>query len=277
MDADPEREMGRQVKNKKAEGRERALDRVRKLLELSKSNNEHEAAQAAARAADLMLQHKIEEAELDTETEPEEAEEAVIGRDGRRVTWKLVLVGGIAKSMGGSAYYSTFGRLMAEATYRVVAPSGAMPTIRYLYQYLVTEVNRLAEARWEEHRRVVVEDYGLSRGSLQSARAWKSSFRVGCARAIRDRLQEQREKSLGKARKAQQSAALAVIDRERALVDAYLEANVGPLGAGRPSSAGSSAPSGYSAGVQAGKEVSLSTERSRGLGQGQARLKGGSR
>ena len=41
------------------------VDRIRKLLELSRSNNEHEAAQAASRAASLMAEHAITTAMLE--------------------------------------------------------------------------------------------------------------------------------------------------------------------------------------------------------------------
>ena len=40
------------------------VEKIRKLLELSKSDNEHEAASAAAMAQELMVKHAIEEEEI---------------------------------------------------------------------------------------------------------------------------------------------------------------------------------------------------------------------
>lgn len=66
------------------------LDKVRKLLELAKSANEHEAATAAARAAELMLKHQIEEADLEAvkpagEHRIDPAGHEVIDRGGRQL------------------------------------------------------------------------------------------------------------------------------------------------------------------------------------------------
>ena len=45
--------------------KDKMVDRVRKLLSLANSANEHEAAAAAAQAADLMVQFEIEAAMLE--------------------------------------------------------------------------------------------------------------------------------------------------------------------------------------------------------------------
>ncbi|KKN57368.1 hypothetical protein LCGC14_0562740, partial [marine sediment metagenome] len=42
-------------------GREKLIDKVKKLLALSTSANEHEAANAAATAQRIMFEHKIAE------------------------------------------------------------------------------------------------------------------------------------------------------------------------------------------------------------------------
>lgn len=89
--------------------RESVLERVKKLLELAKSDNEHEAAAAAARAAELCLKHEIEEADLEAakpagEQQVHPAADETIDRDKRAVTWKIYLKMGLCSAFGGDSY-----------------------------------------------------------------------------------------------------------------------------------------------------------------------------
>lgn len=66
---------------------DKIIDRVRKLLELSHSTNEHEAAQAAARAAKLMSEHDVTQAMLNvTAEEDRQPEGRRQGARSRQVT-----------------------------------------------------------------------------------------------------------------------------------------------------------------------------------------------
>ena len=77
------------------------VEKVRKLLALSESPNEHEAALAAEKAQDLMLRHGIDMAQIATSQGA-----ATIGIDDARVQgkidlWRRHLADSIAQSMGG--------------------------------------------------------------------------------------------------------------------------------------------------------------------------------
>lgn len=63
---------------------DKIIDRIRKLLELSHSDNEHEAAQAAARAAQMMSENAVTEAMLQVvaDDDVQYVPERIINSDG---------------------------------------------------------------------------------------------------------------------------------------------------------------------------------------------------
>ncbi len=239
------------------------IDRIRKLLELSKSSNEHEAAQAAARAADLMLQHQIDQAELEPDVAKAEpiTEEVVDDKNKWRVQWRLNLVSGLAKSLGGHCYFQG-GR------YSVIGSKSVIATVRYMYSYLVPEVERLADLAYKQE----AEECRRSDVDPPSARAWKGSFRVGCSLVIRQRLVEQREKTFKKARAEGKTQALAIVDKEKTAVQEYIAQTHGRFRT-VGSNAGRRSTSGYEAGAAAGRDVNLGGGKA--IGAGNRRLPGG--
>ena len=238
------------------------VDRVRKLLALANSANEHEAAAAAAQAADLMVKFEIEAAMLDTGCEPvvEGPENEILDRGSRnRVPWKITIAGGIANSVGGQVY--THG-----GTVHVIAQPGKMATISYLYAYLVSEVDRLANVAYGRE----VDECEASYVSRPSARSWKNAFRLGAAGVIRSRLSKQRAETKQAAKNkalaagngsrsstalATTTAALETMAKGETAVREFIRKNVGPLG--RASGATHSSSSGYGAGRQAGQSMGL--------------------
>jgi hypothetical protein len=242
--------------------KDKMIDRVRKLLALANSANEHEAAAAAAQAADLMVKFEIEASTLDSDCEPvaELPENEILDKGSRnRVPWKVTIAGGIANSVGGQVY--THG-----GTVHVIAQPGKMATIAYLYAYLVGEVDRLANAAYGAE----CEECDSSFVGRPSARRWKNAFRLGAAGVIRSRLSKQRAETKREAQRkaiaegsgqavntalvATNSALAVMADGEKA-VSAFIRKNVGPL---RSAAAGShSSSSGYGAGRQAGNSMGL--------------------
>lgn len=82
------------------------IDRIRKLLALTQSTNEHEAAAAGAKAAQLMREHEIGEAMLRISDETATAEPIIEGGIdgtevlGKQVAWKLFIAMGAAVAFG---------------------------------------------------------------------------------------------------------------------------------------------------------------------------------
>lgn len=228
---------------------DKIIDRIRKLLALSKSTNEHEAAMAAGQAADLMLKHEIEEAALsDAGDEPEHVTDETLDTGKQTVSWKSAVANGLCQSFGCRSYHHK--RSGVSHTLIVGQPS-KLATVRYMYAYLVAEIGRLAdEAYGAEHR-----ECAKSRVPAPSARAWKNAFRLGAAHVIYTRLVAQRKETHAAARLAGQGTALAVVKQGEVAVERYLKRKAPKLRA-------APAPryvsrDGFAAGKDAGADVSL--------------------
>ena len=158
------------------------VDRVRKLLELSRVNSSaEESASAAAMATDLMFRHSIRACDLDVEKEEEKVEDTIDAtihaKTGNRSAWKSALANTLAKAFGCRCYTSTTGGFKVQ----VFGLESATQTVAYMFQYLVTDIGRLADTEYAAHGREM----------RLNAKTWKNSFRLGAVATIRGRLQEQ--------------------------------------------------------------------------------------
>lgn len=161
---------------------EKHVERVRKLLELSKSGNEHEAAQAAARAAELMSEHAITEAMLEV-TSPDDAHAHVAERiiEGvlpdapeRKVAWRDRIACAVARSLDCEVFYWN-------NALTAIGRDSAVSTWRYTCQYLFAEIARLADEAW------LADGVDLAAVG-QRPRAWKGAFRLGAADTVANKL-----------------------------------------------------------------------------------------
>lgn len=238
------------------------IDRIRKLLSLTKSSNEHEAAAAGAKAAELMRKHEIDQAVLAAtapgETPPEDIVTDGIGeRHGKSVSWRVIIGQGVAAATG-CRQWADGGRMEAMGT------RSAVGTWNYLCQYLAREVDRLADAGWNA--------YPTTLDRVSGVRSWKNAFRVGAAQTIRRRLIDQaaaqsasKRSDVAATATAHSSAgpeveskALAIIDRDATRVTAaydemakrerFVTRKIGHV----------SSAVGYAAGRDAGARVDLS-------------------
>lgn len=176
---------------------EKIADRIRKLLELSHSDNEHEAATAAARAAQLMSDHSITEAMIEVvaadETAPHVPERIIeSGLDEKskeRIAWRDRIVSALATSLDCERFY-TKGNLIA------FGRESNVQTWKYTATYLIAEVDRLANEAWLREGADLV-------AVGASPRNWKAAFRLGVADTIHDRIYTEHY-----ARKAKEKAAM---------------------------------------------------------------------
>jgi len=264
------------------------IHRIQKLLKLAgNAGSEAEAALAAERAAALMAQYEIHEAEvaLATGTEvrtPEPIEKAHrITSTKKKVAWHMRVSNAVAESYGATAYWIggnvvLFGRLSA------VQAAG------YTAQYLMREVERITD-----------KDAPTSAYS----KTYRNSFRLGCANRVATRLGEAtREARKNPGAKVAEVAmedsgefepvagdpsaptndpteaapvnamALAIVEKDREEVASEYKKfsakwRSGPA-IGRVSSGG-----GYEAGKRAGDRVNISGRTRGGLKAGQGTLK----
>lgn len=257
-----------------------AIEKVRKLLALANSANEHEAAAAAGRAADIMERHRLDaamvaEAEA-RETDREDAEAFSMNRDtsadrthARTPTWYWTLAWGVAEANRCKPHHVHVARGRCAVTF-AGKPSDAAAA-RYMLDALAREVDRLAVAYVARHQ-----------GS-DIARSAGKSFRLGAAAKINKRLRESMAETTeavrGELTAAQDECGLARLDTaiarresdERRL-DAFLESNgVRYRSASRASVSNADA---FRAGAKAGAGVRLSGGTA-ALGHGARALKAG--
>ena len=135
---------------------EKIIDKIRKLMTLANSANEHEAALAAARATELMLKHEIAEAQLATEEGAEvveEVERESIDESGSIIPWKGNLCAGLAQSMGCEFYYGSTKYVRGtkqKRTYLIIGQESKRAMIKYMYDYLCAELIRLADSAFRK-------------------------------------------------------------------------------------------------------------------------------
>lgn len=237
----------------------RIIDRVKKMLAVSKSDNEHEAALAAQRAASIMEEYQLTEAQLRVEDTSRAAEPIVAGTlpetTKKRVAWKEYIAQGVAKSLGCHVY------LAAGNVLTTVGREGAVQAWAYTTTYLYNEVERLADEAWER------EGY-RAEGVGQSIRKWKNSFRVGAGQSIMMRLYE--DKAPPPANTTEQ--ALMIIEKDDQEVQSEYVKITGNFG--QASSIGlASNRTGYKAGREAGQQMQLGGGRA-ALPEGQRHIKG---
>lgn len=175
------------------------IEKIKKLRALAQSANANEAANAAAAAERLLQEHRLSEAELETEAvEPAEAaEEDAVPVDtlGERISnWKDALLAAICRAHGCARYFN-HSYVHRGYVARIVGRPSDTATVRYLYAWLSTEVERLARK------------HGRGKG-----RTWANSYRLGCVAGIREAMQA----AEAKARTTATSAALVRLDARAA-------------------------------------------------------------
>lgn len=160
-----------------------ALEKVRKLLRLAKSDNPNEAATAAAHAQAIMDRHGIEQAALDMATNaPDEPIRDFAQMPEGSLTdvgvtrWHTTLALYVAKHNLCGVYVSgSRGR----KTLEIYGRASDVETVRYMYAWLRTEIQRL------------VDSHGRGMGVV-----WRRNFGLGAAETLNERLKEQREKTI---------------------------------------------------------------------------------
>ena len=223
------------------------LRKLEKLFRLQRSSNEHEAATAATRAAELMLKYQIDMAQLRINGDIDDEDDPIIDeilRVNPTRNWHSKIAYGVAAGYGGHCYTSKH----PNATIlRFVGTADMANAARYTTTYLCDEVQRLAKAAFQQ-----ASD--------------RHSFSIGAAIVIAQRMAEFRQTA---EREAIESQALVVVRADSARIDAHFEKlNL------KPSTVRSQYASqdAYAAGAQAGAKLQLRGGRE--LSAAAAQLKG---
>lgn len=163
---------------------EEATSKAIRLLKLTQSDNPHEAALAAAKAQEIIDRYKLTglSAESDIPGGAREPEEEIrrfedpleVGEGKNLSRWRVTLASTLARANQSRIYTS------GTAIKIVGRPSDA-EAIRYLYQYLVNEVERLTRVH-----------------AKGNGKTWANNFRLGIVDEIGDRLAAQRKETIHK-------------------------------------------------------------------------------
>lgn len=138
------------------------IEKVQKLLALSKSSNANEAAAAAAAANRLIDQHRLSEADLETQETIEGIEEDVdtVYETGKITRWKNHLLNVLTTHYGltfwNDATWST-GRQYTR--YRLVGRKSDITITRYMFAWLSGECTRLSTLHGTGKGRIWIGSY----------------------------------------------------------------------------------------------------------------------
>lgn len=166
---------------------DKAIDRIRKLLRTAEgSPSEAEAALAATRAAELMAEYDLSEAQVrlseDRPAEPIEQEHILVdpndaGRIRKRAeAWKGTVASAVAKSFGARMYW--FGSRIC-----FFGRTSAVQASTYTSLYLFRELERLkAEA--------------IKANNIKNKKTWGHAFLIGAACSVAQRLNERTKERL---------------------------------------------------------------------------------
>jgi len=177
------------------------IDRVRKLLELATSSNEHEAATAATRAQELMERHQLLHADL----EPEEYAVEVLDSKGRFSRWRVILASGVANAHSCEIFTSRIVGRKGKTQTVIVGDEADVQAASYVYRYLEREVFQHGAAL------------------VNKTRAYRESYREGMAARLHKRVVEAKAEVWRDAARGASEVALARIDIRKSAVDKVRE------------------------------------------------------
>ena len=161
---------------------DKIIDKVKKLLRLATSDNIYEASAAAARAQVLITEHQLtdqmlrdESDDLDREAELVEVVDPGTGK--KMHPWRRTILSALCH-----VNYCCYAYNGNTSRVRFVGRDGDIAIVRYMYEYLCREVDRLRE--------LAFQDTGMTY-PLGNSIAWNVSFRHGAAASISARVMAQ--------------------------------------------------------------------------------------
>jgi len=243
--------------------REKTIDRIRKVLALTRSSEVNEAANAAAQAAKLMAEHGLTEDDLAEEEDPfgdNRDMHVQVGTSKRLTSWKWNL----AWVVGYSARCKPFVLDLLEGDVfvaKVIAFIGRRSDAElcvYLFSYLLVEIKRLHDERrppiGKRIQRYVPGQPEMPVVDRTYQRRWSRDFYLGATHTISQRITEASDAVMRTA----SDKALARIDVMNAEVKKIAE----ELGIQflKTREVDIVSHSGYASGVKAAKEIDLSRD-----------------
>jgi hypothetical protein len=197
-------------------GRSRILARVRKMLALATSSNEHEAVAAREAADSLKREHGLTDAEISAPDE-QEIHEMPMGAAGFEAGWKFTLVTVVARSCHCEAVGLRVGE---RRKVRIVGKRPDVDRADRIFRHLLVAIDRLAAVEigaidWDDPSEA-------SPAGSSDPEAYLDSYRLGAVARVselfRSRSREREDPAPGR------STALAIDRQDRGVAKAHVVA-----------------------------------------------------
>ncbi len=161
------------------------IDKVRKLLALSRSSNAHEAASAAAKANQLIDEYRLSVGQLtpdNTDTDPVETASEPLLHSNRVMMWRKSLAIRLASHYGCFVWNSP--RPHAAINYQVAGRKSDIEVLNYMFAYISTECDRITLSTAKGKGRTFAESY--RRGFVDGVLSQLDASRQTVAKASND-------------------------------------------------------------------------------------------
>lgn len=176
--------------------RDEVIDKIKKLWELGKSGNEHEAAAANARAAELLAKYNLEQYEVEEASlERQEILEEEVHATG--YSNKLQWVVDLAAILADANFCYVFWRGPHPI---FVGAKTDLEVCVFMFQNLRSRLDTLATKRTYEYTCEMRAKYGLDESAnmyqllmgKHHPRVWRTSWLIGAIIGVKDKLSEVR-------------------------------------------------------------------------------------
>jgi len=193
------------------------IAKVAKLRALAKNNSSVHEAQAAAADADKLIQeHRIVEAQIESDEKSEES--GIEAKDafsaGKRSLWKEIILGSLVRSYECSWYISISnemvspGKYAKRLSYRLVGRKDDIELVEYMYGWIVSELERICKIHHKGK-------------GLGAAMAFYEGAATGFAQALKKAKEESRQQAA--------STALVRLEQREEQARTWVRQNVGTL------------------------------------------------
>jgi hypothetical protein len=174
-------------------------ERIRRLLALAESANINEAANAAAKASELLHKYNLQIEDIPVEGEPIDEYGAVLVDYEGHAMWRRSLLEAIARANNARTMYYA-----GSSKGKIVGREHEQEITLWTYTYLAGELSRIAKREYKLTSQII------------PPRTWHTSFYLGAVRVISQRLRELRRANM---EESAQSTAL-VLNRDALAVQA---------------------------------------------------------
>lgn len=158
------------------------IEKVKKLLQLSKSTSANEAAVASSIANKLIDEYRLSVADFaDTVADEIVKDDSYLYETGRVIPWKAQLASQLAHFYGCSIVIEhTYPSNRKTSHYKMIGRKADIDICRYMFSWLLSECNRLAnkEAKGKGHVFVFSYCFGFVNGVMEQLKLSRKAAEV---------------------------------------------------------------------------------------------------